>query len=101
MSAPSFGWVEILHALSLGIRLHEQDGGGWSFEGSDLSISDAEIQKLLDQKMVESKRGEGRFVEITPEGKRALRRELLAISRRTFKWLNLPPKKGSPRGRQK
>jgi hypothetical protein len=39
MSDPSFGWVDMLHSLSLGIGLRRR-GDRWAFDKSEFTIND-------------------------------------------------------------
>jgi hypothetical protein len=84
MSAPSFGWVEVLHALSLGIGLRRR-GDRWVFDESKFDIDDALVADLIGRGLViETAQG---AAEITSIGKHALSTELDAILHRTSEWL--------------
>lgn len=91
MSAPVFGWVEVLHALSLGIGLRRRDER-WVFDKSKLAIDDALIADLIGRGLV-MEAAEG-AVEITSIGKSTLSTELDAILHRTAEWLKMVNRNG-------
>ena len=84
MSAPSFGWVDILHALSLGLRLRRR-AGIWVFD-TEFEICGDAIDDLIAKDFI-SKTDAQDEITITSAGKRALSAELNAILDRTSKWL--------------
>jgi predicted transcriptional regulator len=84
MSGPSFGWVDMLHSLSLGMRLCRQ-ADRVVFEKSNFDVDCSIVSDLVDKGLV-VETTQGTF-EITRDGKRALSDELEAISRRTSEWL--------------
>jgi hypothetical protein len=95
VSAPVFGWVDVLHPLSLGMRLcHQADL--LVFETSNFNV-DASIVSDLVAKGLVIETAQGTF-EITSNGKRALSEELEAILRRTSKWLKTLSRNGENRG---
>ena len=51
MSGPSFGWVDMLHFLSLGIGLRRR-GDGWAFDKSEFAINDVVIADLTGRGLV-------------------------------------------------
>src|SRR5436305_10118233 len=76
MSAPSADWVEVLHALSVGLPL-KRSGKRWLFEGIESAIDDQLVASLMDRGFVrETRRDSCARVEITGAGKRALFAEL-------------------------